>query len=61
MAKIIPMAAFNGARGRQQPKPRSNRECTIILFDGVRYEPIPERDDNRARNARGRKKRRAAV
>ncbi len=57
MATIIPMAAFNEKRGRRPSRRMSGEQCTILLFDGVRYESIPEHARSAASRSVGKGKR----
>ncbi|RLQ87525.1 hypothetical protein [Notoacmeibacter ruber] len=60
MGKIIPMAAFSRKQDEQPSRKVSNAQCEILLFDGIRYEPIPEKDDRQGGHRAGKGKRRRA-
>lgn len=60
MATIIPMAAFSKRRDQQPSRKEPDEQCVILLFNGVRYEPMPERADGDSVRRAGKGKRRRA-
>lgn len=42
MAKIIPIAEFAARRVPETRTRSPGKPCQIIIFDGVRYEPMPK-------------------